>query len=416
MSVSVENTSSLGRKVTVVVPKTQLQEKLVSKYNRAKKTVSIKGFRKGKVPISEIKKQYGKQLHQEVVSELVESSLQKALLDNKLNPVDRPAVEQLIDEDGNDLEYTVSFEIFPEIKEVKYKKLKITKKNLVITEASIDKTLNKLLEQFAEHKSVDRAAAATDRVTIDFTSTVDGKDYDGGKAENIAIDIGAGQFVKGFEDHLTGATVGAELEFTVTFPDDWQLKTVAGKPVTFKAKVKKVEEKILATADAELAKKIGITDGDVTKIRPKLKENMQHHVERESSGQLRDEIFKQLLAANPIELPQSLIAREVQSLHDDLHQRIGGKPETECNHDGLEDQAKNRAGLSLLLKQLLEQEKIKLNGAKVQQKMAEFTKVYGNNNPEHLLTEVQNLVLIDQAAELIELEAEIVETTADFEN
>lgn len=409
MQVSVENTSTLGRRLTISVPNTELNLAIQDKMKELSQNAKVAGFRAGKVPKQVLEQRYGAQVRQEAVGSVIETSLPLALQQHNLQPAGRPMVEEINNSDAQELSYTVSFEVFPTVSLEDFSKIEIEKYQVKLTDQDIDKALGKLQDQFAEWVVVDRAAKASDRLVVDYTSTLEGKPYDNSTGKDVFVEIGSQMFIEGFEQGMIGSVAGDKRVLNLHFPKDWRIEKLAGKPVEFTVHVKAVTEKHLPELNETLAKKIGAESANRDVIRAKIKENLEKQLEETKTARLKDQVADALLKVNPIAVPRALIEREAAVMHEEMHRRMGDKAETSCHHPDLEGQAEKRVALGLLLNEVIKTEKLVADETVVKNKIVALAKMFGNadfiesmyHESEELLTQVRHTVLLDQALDLI---------------
>ncbi|HSX20619.1 MAG TPA: trigger factor, partial [Gammaproteobacteria bacterium] len=321
MSVSVEKTSNLGRRLTIEVPAATVQ---IEEQNRLKdlaKNLRIEGFRKGKVPATFITKKYGPQIHQEAVTNVLQSSLSNALKEQNMRPANRPSVEDLSDKQGENLKYTVVFEVYPEVVLQDFSNIVLEKEIANITDEDIESGVKKLQDQFATWQDVtDRAAQLGDKLVIDFVGLLDGVPFEHGSANDQPIELGSKSFIPGFEEGLVGVKAGTDTTINVTFPANYGAEHLAGKPVQFNVKVKSIQGKNPAPVDEAFAGRIGIADKDVNQVRVKVRENMVKYVDDLVKARLREQALDKLYAAYPLDIPAALLDDETHNL---IHEREG---------------------------------------------------------------------------------------------
>lgn len=242
MQVSVETTNGLERKITVAIEEERISSVVDGRLQDMTKTVKVKGFRTGKVPLKIVKQQYEQQVRQEVVGDVLQSTLYEAIGQEKLNPAGQPRIDSLKSDPGQGMEYTALFEIYPEVKLGDLSKETVEKPVTELTEADVAEMLETVRGQHKEWVSVDRAAKDGDQLNINFKGMIDGEVFAGGEANDMPIELGSGRMIKGFEEGLIGAKVGDDVTLNVTFPDDYHAKELAGKPAQFETHVNKVEE------------------------------------------------------------------------------------------------------------------------------------------------------------------------------
>src|SRR3954470_6914301 len=275
MQVSLTATGGLERRLEVAIPAAQVDGEVAQRLNRISRTARLKGFRPGKAPLAVIRQQYGEQVHGEVINDLMRSSCSEAVAREKLNPAGGPRIEPIAMSPGSDLRYAAVFEVLPEIKLKPVTDLAIEKPVASVGDADLEAMIDTLRKQRPAFEAVERPAAANDRVTVDFTGTIDGEEFEGGSGKEVQIVIGAGRVMKEFEGALVGARAGDTREFTATFAAEHQNTKLAGKQARFSVTLAKVEEQLPAALDAEFAKSFGIADGNLDNLRIEVRANME---------------------------------------------------------------------------------------------------------------------------------------------
>ncbi len=267
MSVSVEKTSNLGRRLTIEVPAANIQKEEQNRLKDLSKNLRLEGFRKGKVPANYIQQKFGTQIHQEAVSNVLQQSLNDALKEQNLRPANRPNVEELDAKKDADLKYIVSFEVYPEVELQDFAQIELEKEVAAITDEDVQSGIKKLQDQFATWADVtDRPAQLGDKLVIDFVGLLNGEPFEHGSANDQPIELGSKAFIPGFEEGLVGVSVGADTTLQVTFPADYGAENLAGKAVEFKVKVKSMQGKQPAPVDEAFAARIGIAEKDVSMV------------------------------------------------------------------------------------------------------------------------------------------------------
>ncbi len=423
MQVSVENTSSLGRRMTVEVPAEQVKSEEKQRIKNFASKAKISGFRPGKVPVDYIQKKYGPEIRQEAVTQVLQTSLGEALRDKNLRPANQPNVEELKDEAN--LVYTVTFEVYPEIELVDMSKVELEKITPEILEEDVDSGVSKLQDQFATWSEVtDRAAEKGDKITIDFVGSIDGEEFNGGTANGFDLELGSGHLIPGFEDGMLGASLDEERTLDLKFPEDYGNKDLAGKDVQFKVTVKKIQSKNEVPLDADFADKIGIEDKDPSKIRDKIKENMLKYVEDIIANKLREQALEKLYEANSFDVPDSLVDREQHNL---MHEKYGKDAHAQSlSKEQLEQiaiDAKKRVAIGLLLNELISKNDLKPQKERVLAKLQSMANMYGATldmlqkmyaENKDLQQNVANMALTDEAADFVVSGATIKEKTERF--
>lgn len=424
MQVSVEELGGLERRMTVQIPAQQIEQEIQNRLQSLSRKVRLDGFRPGKVPVKVVKRMYGPQVRQEVVSELLQSSFQDALVQEKLNPAGGPKIEPKSMEEGGDLEYSVTFEVFPEFEVSNIEALKVERPVVEVTEADIDAMLETLRKQRTEWDPVELPAQAGHRVKITFEGKLDGEDFPGSKGEDVPVVLGAGVMIKDFEDRLLGLKAGDETEFDLTFPEDYHAKELAGKTVHFSVKVNTVAEPKLPEIDDEFATVFGIEEGGVDGLRKAVKENMERELDERIKSIVKRQTMKKLLEANAIPVPQTMVNEEIDRL---AQQTAGAKKGEEQSAEAkaamFEEEARRRVALGLLISRLIASNDIRPDSARVRTKLEAIASSYEEpekvvqwyyQNPR-LLESIQTLALEDQVVDWLLGRAEVVDKPSSFD-
>src|SRR5271155_4053962 len=251
MQVSVESISKLERRMQVQVPAERVSKEIDARLKNLSRTARLNGFRPGKAPIKVIRQQFGMQVHREVIGELLQSSFAEAVTEKQLSPAGSPRIEPQSVDEGQDLKYVATFEVFPEVTLQPMDSLEFDRVTAEVTESDVDAMIERLRKQQMKYSPVTRAAATGDKVTIDFSGKIDGAEFAGGKGANVAIVLGAGRMLPQLEQGLVGAAPGERRDIDVNFPADYRATELAGKPAIFGTEIKTVEEPALPELDEE---------------------------------------------------------------------------------------------------------------------------------------------------------------------
>ena len=230
MQVSIETLEGLERRMTVQIPSERVTEAVEKKLRDLSKTVRIDGFRPGKVPLKVVQQKFGGHVRQEVIGDVIESSYQEALIQEKVRPAGMPSIDSVSSEDKEDMSFTATFEVYPEIDKLELEAIEVEKPLVEINDADFEQMLEKLREQRKTWKEVDAAAKSGYQVTVDFEGRIDDEVFEGGSGKDMPVEIGAGQMLPEFEQGLEGIKAGEEREIEVSFPEDYHGQDVAGKP------------------------------------------------------------------------------------------------------------------------------------------------------------------------------------------
>ena len=389
MQVTETLNEGLKRGYNIVVTADELAAKVDEKLVEARPEIEMKGFRKGKVPIALLKKQYGQRLMGEAMQESIDGAMSKHFEDSGDRPAMQPAVKMTNDDwkEGDDIHVEMSYEALPTIPEVDLKKIKLDKMIAKADEASVDEALANLAEtaqDFADRKKGTKSKDG-DQVTIDFLGKVDGEAFEGGAAEDYPLVLGSNSFIPGFEAQLVGVKVGEEVEVNVTFPAEYGAKNLAGKDAVFECKIKAVKAPKAAEINDELATKFGAEDLAA------LKGQISERLEAEYAGAARAVQKRHLLDALDkmvkFELPPSLVEAEAgqiahQLWHDENPDVQGhDHPEIEPTdeHNTL---AERRVRLGLLLAELGQKAEIQVTDAEMTQAMMNQARQYPGQERE----------------------------------
>lgn len=369
MQVTVEKPDSgLEHKMSVVVPSGDLESKIEKRLNEMRRNIKMDGFRPGKVPLSVVKKRYGDQVRQEMVGEQVQKSFYDAVEQESLNIAGYPMFESLDEKDGQ-IEFTAKFEIFPEVSLPDLSKVSIEQIEADVSETDVDNMMNKLREQKSVWKPANgnKKAKEGEQVIIDFLGKKDGEAFDGGKAENVPLVLGSGQMIPGFEDGIVGMKKGEEKTIEVTFPENYHSEDLKGQTVTFDITVHSVQTKQMPEIDEEFVKSFGIEAGTEDALRAEIKDNMEKELARGVDSQNRTAALDALAEATEIELPQSLVENEANSLmkrQSQAFEQQGMNPaDLGLTAETFMSDAKQRVKLGLLIGQVINDNGIKVSDA-----------------------------------------------------
>ncbi|THF62741.1 trigger factor [Pseudothauera rhizosphaerae] len=360
MQTNQESQSSLERRIDMSVPAAAIEQEVATRLKRMARTVKMPGFRPGKVPLKIVEQTHGAQARSEAIGAAVEKAFVEQVREQNLRVAGYPRIEPKQGEGEGAVEvlaFTAVFEVYPEVALGDLSSQAIERPLLEVGEAEVDKTLDVLRKQRTTYEAADKAAEDGDRVVIDFTGRKDGEVFEGGQAQDFPFVLGAGSMLKDFEDAVRGLKSGESKTFDMTFPEDYHAAQLAGKQVQFEVALKKVEAPRLPEVDADLARALGVADGDVAKLREEVKANLVREVKRRIQAKVKEQVMEALLAVNPIEVPKALVEAEAQQLADnakrDLEARgLKGK-DIPVNAGWFMDQAVRRVKLGLIMAELV---------------------------------------------------------------
>src|SRR6202041_3208122 len=413
MQVSVESIGKLERRMQVQVPAERVSQEIAARLKNISRTARLNGFRPGKAPLKVIRQQFGSQIHREVIGELLQSSYAEAVTQKQLTPAGSPRIEPQSIDEGQDLKYTATFEVFPEVVRV----------TADVTESDIDAMIERLRKQQMKYSAVNRGAANGDKVTVDFEGAIDGVNFAGGKGENIAIVLGEGRMLPELEQGLIGATPGEKRDVTVSFPPDYRAAELAGKTAIFATEIKTVEEPVLPEIDEEFCKAFGVTEGGLDKLREDVAANMRRELEQALRNRNKAAVMEKLYAANPTEVPNVLIEGQIRDMQVEAMRRAGTKDAAQAPpREPFIEPARRRGAPGLLLNDVIRKENLVVDRARVNERLDEMVSAYGDagamkraymQNAE-AMRQVESLALEDQAVDWILEHAKVHEVKSSF--
>jgi trigger factor len=428
MQVSIETLEGLERRMTVQVPSERVTEAVEKKLKDLSKTVRLDGFRPGKVPLKVVQQKFGGHVRQEVIGDVIESSYQEALIQEKVRPAGMPSIDSISSEDKEDMSYTATFEVYPEIEKLEFEAIELEKPVVEITDQDFEDMLLKLREQRKTWKETRSAAKKGFQVMVDFEGRIDGELFEGGAGKDMAVEIGAGQMLPEFEAGLEGVKAGEEKTVEVNFPEDYHGKDVAGKTAEFTLKATRVSEPELPELDEEFAKSFGVDNGDLDKMRADIRANMEKEKNDRLKQDIKNKAMSGLLEHNEIIAPSALVAEEVKSLRTQAAQRMGQDPsamdETSLPDELFREEATRRVQLGLLISEVIRQEKIELDQSLVDASIEEMAVAYEQPDQvrdyyrqnQQARSGLESMVLEDQVVAHILEKASVTEKQGSFED
>ncbi len=431
MQVSIETTSGLERKLTVGVPADRIDSAVKERLEQASKNVRLDGFRKGKVPMNVVKQRFGADIRQEVVNELMGKTFSEAVNQEKIQPAGQPAIQSIKNEPGQDLEYTATFEVMPEVTLGDLAQISVKKPVCEVSDQDVTDMIDALRKQSASWEEVDRPAALGDEVAIDYVGTKDGEEFEGGKAEDFLLELGTGRSIPGFEEGIVGMSVGGEKIVPLTFPENYHAEELRGAAVEFKIKLHSVTEAVLPELNSDFFAQYGMQQGGEEKFREIVRENMA----RDLKNALRTKITGRVMSAlfdmhKDLELPQSLVANEITSMKYQMAQSMGqGGANNSFDPNMLPDemfmdQANRRANTALVVREIVLANKMKVDPAKVRARIEEIASTYEQSeevvkhyfNDKQLLNSIEGNVLQEQVVDQVLSVADVTEESVSYKD
>lgn len=423
---TIETTQGLERRVSITVPAESVTNAIREELKRVAKNARIDGFRKGKVPPQVIEKRFGSSVRQDVLNDLLPKHFFDVMLKEKINLAGRPSFAVDSFEEGKDVQFTATFEVYPDLKLQGLENIKVEKPVVDIKDADIDKMVDVLRKQQASWSETQDAAKADDRVTIDFAGSVDGEEFEGGKASDFVLAMGQGRMIPGFEDGVVGHKAGDKFDIEVTFPADYHSENLKGKVAKFAITLKKVEVMVLPELTDEFVAKFGPNTKTVADLRAEIAKNMQRELKKALVTKVKNQVIEGLLEQNPIEVPLAAVEQEIEVLRGQAAQRFGGNKEqaAQLPRELFEEQAKRRVQVGLLLSEVISSNELKADEERVKtmieeiasayEQPAEVVEYYSKN--KELMSNIRNVVLEEQAVDTVLAKAQVTEKASTFDD
>ncbi|KMV30259.1 trigger factor [Photobacterium swingsii] len=424
MQVTVETTEGLERHLTITVPAANIEDAVKVELQKIAKNRRFDGFRPGKAPIKMVARMFGASVRQEVMGEVMQRHFIEAIVKEKINPAGAPTFTPVEFAEGQDLVFKASFEIFPEITLQGLDKIAVEKPAVEVKAEDVETMIETLRKQQATWSEADVAAVADSRVTIDFNGSIDGEEFDGGKAEGFALAMGQGRMIPGFEDGIVGKKAGEEFTVEVSFPEDYHAENLKGKAASFAIKLHKVEAQELPELTEEFVAKFGVNDGSVDSLKAEVRKNMEREMKQAVKGRIKDQVLNGLIEQNDIAVPAALIDQEINVLRQQAAQRFGGdaKNMPELPRELFEEQAKRRVVVGLLLGEVIKSEELKADDERVKALINEMASAYEDptevvayyEQNEQMMNNMRNVALEEQAIDALIAKAQVTEKEVGF--
>ncbi|WP_154115803.1 trigger factor [Vibrio cincinnatiensis] len=424
MQVTVETLEGLERRLNITVPAANIEDAVTAELRNIAKNRRFDGFRKGKVPMKMVAKMYGKAVRQDVLGEVMQRHFIEAIVKEKINPAGAPTFAPVENEADKDLVFTATFEVYPEVELKGLENIAVEKPSAEVTDADVAEMLETLRKQQATWAEVDEAAAEGKRVSIDFVGSIDGEEFEGGKADNFPLEMGAGRMIPGFEDGIVGKTKGMEFEIDVNFPEDYHAENLKGKAAKFSIKVNKVEARELPEMNDEFVAKFGVAEGGLEGLKAEVRKNMERELKQAIKTRVKEQAIEGLVKENEILVPSALVDQEINVLRQQAAQRFGGNIEAanQLPRELFEEQAKRRVVVGLLLGEVIRTEELKADEEKVNALINEMATAYEDPSEviayyqqnEQMMNNMRNVALEEQAIDAIIAKAKVTEKTVSF--
>ncbi|MDN5841926.1 MAG: trigger factor [Alcaligenaceae bacterium] len=430
MSPVVEKLSGLERRVDLAVQVADIEKEVQTQLKRVARTAKVQGFRPGKAPLSVIERSHGPSVRYDVINTEIGKSLDKVVQEAQLRIAGTPNLEPKVEDvDEGVMAFSATFEVYPEVAVPDLAALKITRSEIEIGDAEVQKTLDILRKQRTIFTPVaDRTAQSGDRVTLNFVGTIDGVAFEGGTAEKYAFVLGEGRMLAEFEAAATGLKAGESKTFPLSFPEDYGSAEVAGKTAEFKIEITEVAEPELPEVDADFAKSLGQVEGDVDALQADIRANIDREAQARTKARTKASVMDALAAACTFDVPKALVDDEVQhrtaAAREELKNR--GVPNADTlpiPEDTFKTEAERRVRLGLLVAELVKTSDLQPKPEQVRARIEDFAQSY--EQPAQVVTyylsdrerraEIESLVLEDNVVDHILAAAQITTEQADFD-
>ncbi len=392
MKTKLKNISDVKVELTISLGAEELKAAEQVALTKLAKEVKIEGFRKGKAPLEMVAAQVDPNLlNQETLENALSKSVAEAFLKEKVQAINRPEVDVKKFIPGTELEFTATTEIMPKVELGDYKKLDVKKEAVKVSKKEIKETIDRILNNFAEKKKVEREAKNGDEVIIDFLGKKDGVAFDGGKAEKFPLELGSKSFIPGFEEGLIGKKAGDELSLDLEFPKDYHAKDLAGAKVVFEVKIHEVRENVEPEINEEFLSKLGDFKTK-EEFEKQIEEDLKTQKQAEADEKFKDELVKKLAEVSKVPIPEILLEDQKRSIEMDMQQNLMysglsledylermGKTREEWLEKDVKEAAEMRVKSGLALAELSKVEKVKSDTKELDARIAQLKEQYGNS-------------------------------------
>ena len=422
---TIETTQGLERRVSITIPADSVKSAVREELKRVAKNARVDGFRKGKVPPQIIEQRFGASVRNDVLNDLLPRHFFDLMFQEKVNLAGRPTFAVDSYEEGKDLQFTATFEVYPEVKLQGLENIKVEKPTVEITEADIDKMVDVLRKQQATWAETQDAAKAEDRVTLDFSGSIDGEEFEGGKASDFVLLMGQGRMIPGFEEGIVGHKAGEQFDINVTFPAEYHSENLKGKAAKFAVTLKKVEVMVLPELTDEFVSKFGPNSKTVADLRVEIKKNMERELKNALVSRVKNQVIEGLIEQNPLDVPAAAIEQEIEVLRNQAAQRFGGNAQqaAQLPRELFEEQAKRRVQVGLLFSEVIASNELKADEARVKAMIEDIASAYEQpaevieyyNKNKELMNNIRNVVLEEQAVDAVLAKAQVTEKASSFD-
>ncbi len=381
MQVTELSAEGLKREYQVVVDAAEIEQRVDSRIDELKNTIKMPGFRPGKVPVTLLKKKYGRSVMGEVLEQAVNDGQQQAISEHELKPALRPKIEVKSFEDGKDLEFSMELEVLPDVPDTDLKAIELTRLAAPVTDEALTEALDRFAKRFQEFAALEeeRQSADGDRLTINFVGKVDGEEFEGGKADDFPLVLGSGSMIPGFEDQLTGIAKDEDVEVKVTFPESYGAENLAGKDAVFDVKVTAIETPKPIELTDDLAKGQGFDDLEALKTT--MRESMEKEYGNASRARIKRSLLDHLADNVKFDVPAGMVELEFDAVWKQISEELEKNPEqTDKSEEELKEEyrdiAERRVRLGLVLSDIGQKNELQVEQTELNQAVLEQARRY----------------------------------------
>lgn len=422
LDITIHPLSDKQTQLSVKVPVATIQNRVEAKIRQVSKTARVNGFRKGKVPVSYVRAQYGAGIQQEVINDTIRDTVFDALSEKNIRAVGVPNIDD-VKLENDFLVYQATVEIFPEIEIQGLGEIEVERQNATVSDEDVDTMIQNLQKQRQTYEDKDGALEDGDQAVFDFEGTIDGEKFAGGSASDYTLIVGSGRMIPGFEDGMKGMKAGEEKTIDVTFPEDYQAKELQGKNAQFKIALKHVKAAKLPELDEAFFELFGVKEGGLDKLKEDVRKNMEREVKNAARNQVKQAAFDALLEKNEFDIPKAMLDSEIDRQRNRMMQRFaqqfGGNAKA-FDKDTLpdelfEDQAARAVRLGVLIGRIVESQNLKVDTQRVDDFIKEAAENYEDpaevieyySNDKQQRANVEAVVLEDQVVDYLLSQAKV---------
>ena len=427
MKFSFNRKAEINQSLDIVVPNKEVEKLVADKLKIAQKDSKLKGFRKGKAPLDVVTNIYGPEIRQEVIFDLATKSFHKQAEEKDLKIVSRPNLIPERIEEGKDVKFKATFEVYPQISVGSLSRLSYTKPNCSITNEDLDKTVLNLQKRMSKWESSEEPSKDGDQVKINFIGKIDGEEFEGGSANDFPIELGSKSMIEGFEDGLIGLSKDEEKTLELKFPDDYGKAELASKSVNFETKVIEISKAVLPELDEEFFKGTGIEAKDTEDYKKQVLGKLEEDLDNILKGKVRQNLYDSLVEANEFDVPKAMIDSEISNMKLDTARRMGMDPKDMKDDlfpdETFAEEALKRVKIGMLLNKIIEDNEFKPDAEKVKEIIEERAKNYKEPqqvinyfySDEEQLKNIESISLEEQVVDLLTTSAKSSEEELTYE-